>query len=175
MQIFGPICGSSWAFKEPFSCRWNLSTKPFAAGWCAVVRMRVVPKSLVNSATSRVSNLRPRSLVIVSGAPNTAIHPSTKALGIVSAAMSAIGIASGHVVFRSTEVSKYMLPYEGSNGPTRSMCTCENRASGVLKVPKKKRSDSALCNAYDWVRQSVNGVEHGSPMILWNERTCETV
>ena len=68
------------------------------------------------------------------GTPNLATQPATNALATVSAVMSAIGIASGQRVKRSTHVSKYVKPFEGGNGPTISRCIWSNRASGVAKM-----------------------------------------
>ena len=108
----------------------------FAAGWLDVVRTRVVPNSLVSSANRWDLNCRQRSVVIVSGDPNTDIHLSTNARATVSADWSGIGMASGQQVYRSTQVNRYTLPLDGESGPTRSICTCAKRASGALKVPR---------------------------------------
>ena len=80
------------------------------------------------------SNCRPRSVVTVDGVPNLAIHVWTNARATVSAVLSAIGMASGHRVKRSTQVRIYGQPLEGGRGPTRSMCTLSNLESGVAKV-----------------------------------------
>ena len=68
--------------------------------------------------------------------PKREIQLFTKAMAIVSAVMSIMGMASGHRLYLSIQVSRYEKPFEGGKGPTKSMCTCSNRASGVAKVPK---------------------------------------
>ena len=73
--------------------------------------------------------------MIVEGAPKRDTHCEMNAWATVSADMSGIGIASGHLVKRSTHVRRYVLPFEGGRGPTRSMWTWSNLASGVAKVP----------------------------------------
>ena len=58
---------------------------------------------------------------MVDGTPKWAIQPLTKAHATVSAVISAIGIASGHLVKWSIQVSKYVLPFNTGRGPTISM------------------------------------------------------
>ena len=89
--------GLGWAFRDAFNCQWNRSISPFVIGWYDVVRVRIEPKSCISFLHSTDSNWRPRSVVAVDGVPNLDIHPLTNALATVSALMSNIGMASGHL------------------------------------------------------------------------------
>ena len=101
-QLFGSPC----AFKDALSWRWNLSMIPFAAGWYAVVRVRVLPRREVNSWKRWDSNCRPLSVEIVDGVPYRDIQLWTKALATVSAVISWIGMASTHLLKRSIQVRR---------------------------------------------------------------------
>ena len=85
--------------------------------------MHLLPSNLVSILKRVDSNCHPLSVVIIDGAQNTATHLETKALAMVSADMSGVGIASGHLVKQSTHVSRYVLPPDGGKGSTKSMCT----------------------------------------------------
>ena len=100
--------GLGWAFRDAFNCPWNRSISPFVIGWYDVVRVRLEPKSCISFLHSTDSNWRPRSVVAVDGVPNLDIHPLTNALATVSAVMSTIGMASGHLVNRSMQVRMYV-------------------------------------------------------------------
>ena len=52
------------------------------------------------------SNWRPRSVEMVDGTPNLAIHPEANVKATVSAVMSGMGSASGQRVKRSMQVSR---------------------------------------------------------------------
>ena len=68
--------------------------------------------------------------------PSSIRSYDVRVLAIVSAETSGRGNASGHLVYLSTQVSRYVVFCEGGSGPTMSMCTCLKRASGVWKVPR---------------------------------------
>ncbi len=71
----------------------------------------------------------------VLGVPKRDIHDVMNACATVSAVQSAIGVASGQRVKRSTHVRRYVHPRDEGRGPTRSICTWSNRESGVENVP----------------------------------------
>ena len=79
---------------------------PFAAGWYAVVLVRIDPRRWVISLQRADSNWAPRSVVIVDGMPNREIHPLRNAWAVVLAVMSDIGNASGQRVKWSTQVNR---------------------------------------------------------------------
>ena len=66
--------------------------------------------------------------MIVKGIPYLATHDPRNVRTMVSAVVSTIGIASGHLVVLSTIVSRYLNPRSDGKGPTTSTCTCENRS-----------------------------------------------
>ncbi len=101
-----------------------------------MVLSRVVPSICMSCDHSRDSNWRPLSVVTVEGTPNLEILPLMNSCATVSAVMSEMAKASGQRVKRSTQVSMYVQPLEGGRGPTRSMCTPSNLASGVSNVEK---------------------------------------
>lgn len=68
---------------------------------------------------------------MISGAPNLAIQVVKKHVAIVSADVSVIGVASGHLVYLSIIVRQYLLPFTTGNGPTMSRCMCWKRSSGT--------------------------------------------
>lgn len=70
------------------------------------------------------SNWVPLSVVITARDPYWAIHVLKNACMIVSAEISGIGVASGHLVNRSIIVRQYLLPWDGWSGPTISMYMC---------------------------------------------------
>ncbi len=105
--------GCGWALRAAFNCLWNRSTRLF--GWCAVVWMRFELRRCMRSSQSANSNWHPQSVVIVEGVPNRDIHPWTNTRATTSAIMSAMGMASGHLVKRSMHVSKYVYPREDGN------------------------------------------------------------
>ena len=90
------------------SCWWDRSTRLLELGWYAVVRMRFKPNICISSFQGYESNWRPLSVEKVEGTPKRAIQQLTKAQAIVSAVISVIGMASGHYVNRSTQVSIYL-------------------------------------------------------------------
>ena len=57
-----------------------------------------------------------------------------KAWATVSAVMSKIGMASGHLVNQLIQVSKWTYPLEGGGGPTMLMCILVNLTLGVLNI-----------------------------------------
>ena len=71
----------------------------------------------------------------VVGTLNHAIQPRRKAWATVSVEVSDSGMTSGQRVKRSTHVSKCVLPFAGGRGPTMSICTWLNLASGGEKEP----------------------------------------
>ena len=73
-------------------------------------------------------------MVTVDGVPKRETQVWTKARATVSAVLSVMGTASGQRVKQSTQVSRYVKPFEVGRGPTRSMCTLLQRESGVMKV-----------------------------------------
>ena len=66
-------------------------------------------------------NWGPLSLVITARTPNLEIHVE----------IPARGIASGHLVYLSMHVNRYVKPCEEGKGPTRSTCTCANLLKGT--------------------------------------------
>jgi hypothetical protein len=70
----------------------------------------------------------------VCGQPKRDIQPD-KARATVSAVISGMGMASGHLVKRSTAVRHYVKPDEGGRGPMRAMWACRKRPVGGVKFP----------------------------------------
>ena len=95
----------------------------------------MLPSMSVSALNRADSNCLPLSVVIVDGAPKRATQCVTNEMATVSAEMSGIGMASGHRVNRSMTVKRYDCPLEGGRGPTMSMWTWSNLASGVANVP----------------------------------------
>ena len=81
---------------------------------------------------------------MLEGQPKRVIQPLNKARLTVSAVISSIGITSGHFVNLSMIVRQYIFPSDGGKGPIKSMCKCENLASGVANVPKGVLVDVVL-------------------------------
>ena len=79
-------------------------------------------------------NCEPLSVVISSGMPKEAIMPWVKASMTEEVVMSTMGIAIGHLVNRSTAVSKYRKPFERGN-VSISTFQCWNRLGGTEKSP----------------------------------------
>ena len=71
-------------------------------------------------------NWAPLSLLIIAGTLNPEIHPWNKAEAHSVAEIPARGKASGQRVDLSTQVNRYVKPWEGGRGATRSTWTCEN-------------------------------------------------
>ena len=67
------------------------------------------------------TRLHDRWCMIIDGTPNAATHRVTNARATVSVVMSGREMASGQRVKRSMQVSVYVCPLDGGNGPTRSM------------------------------------------------------
>ena len=116
---------SPWpnATRLSFKRRCSLSTIPFDSGWYAVVMQCRIPQFFRSCVKICEENWLPRSVVMTSGTPYTEIQPWVKASTTVSAFMSGIGIATGHLVKRSTTVSKWLNPFDGGI-ETRSRCRC---------------------------------------------------
>ena len=66
------------------------------------------------------TNWGPRSEVRWAGTPKREIQWVMRASAQSEAVMEVMGMASGHLVVRSTTVNKYSAPAEGGKGPTRS-------------------------------------------------------
>ena len=98
--------------------------------------MRFKPNNCIGSFHRNESNWRPLSVEIVEWTPKCAIQLLTKAWATVFALISVIRMTSGYHVNWAIQVSRYVNPLEGESGPTMSMCTISNRASGVAKVDK---------------------------------------
>jgi hypothetical protein len=111
------------------------STRPFAAGWKAVVRDSWIPHMLAREWKSCDSNCRPWSVVKVCGHPKRVIHPDTKARDTVTAVISGRGMSSGQRVMRSTAVRQYLKPPDIGSGPRMSTWTCWNGDVGEVKCP----------------------------------------
>ena len=79
-------------------------------------------------------NCEPLSVVMTSGTPCWAIHPWFRASMTVSAAMSLIGKAAGHLEWRSTTVNRCEKPFDAGI-VTKSACMCEKRFAGTMKSP----------------------------------------
>ena len=120
------------AFRASFSLLWNLSTSPLLCGWYAVVMICCMPRVLQRHFHTAPENCDPRSVVMVPGTPKRATQCAVKLSAQFSAVMSERGTASGHLVVRSTMVSKYLLPLAATGrGPTISTWTCENLPPGT--------------------------------------------
>ena len=126
--------GSVRTLSAAFSCRWNRSTRPLELGGYDIVRTRFESNSRISSFHRHESNRRPLSVEMVEGTPKRDIQLLTKARATVSAVISVIGMALGHHVNRSMQVSMYLNSLEGGSGPTMSICIMSNRASEVAKV-----------------------------------------
>ena len=92
------------SLEEAFSCRWNRSTR--ALDLDGTLWYRYILNLINISWFQSWNQLAPLSVEIVEGTPNRPIQLPTKALATVSAVMSVIGMASGHRVNRSTQVSR---------------------------------------------------------------------
>jgi hypothetical protein len=68
------------------------------------------------------------------GQPKRDIQPDKKARATVSAVISGMGMASDHLVKRSTAVKQYVKPDEVGRGPMRSMWMCRKRPVGGVKL-----------------------------------------
>ena len=79
-----------------------------------------MPSSLVTLDQTSDVNCGPRSLVTVVGTPNRAIQPDMNARARETAEVSEMGMASGHLVNLSMMVKRYVNPWEGGRGPTKS-------------------------------------------------------
>ena len=93
---------------------------PLDEGWYAVVVMCLQPSSLVNSRNKVDWNWLPRSVVMVDGTPNVAIQCWSSTFAIFSAEVSEMGTATGQRVKLSATVNKWVGPFDGGSGPTRS-------------------------------------------------------
>jgi hypothetical protein len=111
------------------------STRPFAAGWKAVMRERCIPHMLARAWKRWDSNCRSWSVVMVCGHPKRAIHPDSRARAAVSTVISVMGMASGQHVKWCTAVRQYLKPSDVGSGPTMSTCTCWKRDVGREKLP----------------------------------------
>ena len=114
-----------------FNDRWKRSTKPLACRWYAVVVLALIPNWANVFFHNSDVNWAPLSVVTVSGIPKRATQLSMNACKTVSAVVSGIGTTSGHLVVRSTMVSRYLNPRSTAKGPTRLMCTCSKRVVGT--------------------------------------------
>jgi hypothetical protein len=65
-------------------------------------------------------NWAPLSDVMVAGTSNLETQPAKRALGQSMAVMNRSGMASGHLDVLSITVNRYVWPWEGGSGPTRS-------------------------------------------------------
>jgi len=81
--------------------RCHCSIMPLACGWYAVVRVLWLSMSLTIASNINDSNWVSLSVVMILGAPNRVIHVLENALVTVSADVSGIGAASGHLVVLS--------------------------------------------------------------------------
>ena len=70
------------------------------------MRARLDPRSVMSAFHNWDSNCRPRSVTIVEGMPKREIQPPRKARATASAVIQVRGMASGHLVKRSTQVSR---------------------------------------------------------------------
>ena len=68
-------------------------------------------------------NWAPLSLVIWSGTPKRDTQLYNNAAHRDGVEVSERGMASGHLLNRSTIVNRWVQPREKGNGPTRSICT----------------------------------------------------
>ena len=97
---------------------------PLAWGWYAVVVAHLVPKVFMVLRQRLEVNCFPLSVVTVSGAPKLATQVERKALTQSVAVIPDMGVATGHLVKRSTAVRTYFMPFEAGSGPTMSTWTC---------------------------------------------------
>ena len=88
------------------SWRWNCSTSPLAAGWYAMVRIRVEPRRHMSCCHRSDSNWLPWSVVMDVDTPKRAIQLVRKACATDVAVMSVNGTTSGQRVKRSTQVKR---------------------------------------------------------------------
>ena len=78
------------------------------------------------------TNWGPRSEVRWAGTPKREIQWVMRASAQSEAVMEVMGMASGHLVVRSTTVNKYSAPAEGGKGPTRNGLHWGLRMAGDL-------------------------------------------
>ena len=64
------------------------------------------------------------------GTPKREIQWMMRGLAQLEVAVEAMGMASGHLVVRSTMVNRYSAPAEGGKGPTRSTWRWLNLLAG---------------------------------------------
>lgn len=134
--------------------RCHRSIIPLDCGWYAVVQILRLPISFVMASNIADSNCAPLSVVISLGTPNHVIHVLKNAFVTVSAEMSVIGVAFGHLVVLSIIVKQYLSPLEFGNGPTMSMCTCRNLSSGT-----------GICSGVLWLCLWIFAFRHGKHVL----------
>ena len=105
--------------------------------WCVLI-----PRCSLSTFQISDVNWAPLSDVRCNGTPNLAIQFNNKALAHVSVKVSVMGIASGHLVKRSTIVKRYRNPCDSGSGPTMSTFMCSKRDRGTSKIS---------CGALTWV------------------------
>ena len=109
-------------------------------------------------------------MVTVDGVPNRETQVWTKARATVSAVLSMMGTASGQRVKRSTQVSRYVKPFEVGRGPTRSKCTLTKRESGMMKVAVGAVVWRWILER--WHRRHVRAYFRTSELILGQTKWC---
>ena len=87
--------------------------------------MHLQPSSSINRCCSADPNWCPWSVVMEDGTPNLNIQQLIKVWATVSAVMSTIGMASGHLVILSIQ-SVNELSSRRLKGPTILMCILAN-------------------------------------------------
>ena len=93
------------------------------------MRIRLFPKSFINSQNKLDSNCRPLSVVMTAGTSKRDTQPAMNVFAVVTASILIIGRTSHQREKRSKHVNKYAYPSQGDKGPVMSMCTCSNRSS----------------------------------------------
>ena len=120
----------SLAFRLAFSWRWKRSTSPLHCGWKDVVLLILILSSDDSSFQRLDMNCFPLYDVIYNGIPNRDIHV-IRALVQSSAVWSFMGMASGHRVYLSMIVNKYLFSLDVGMGPTISTWMLVKRCDGV--------------------------------------------
>ena len=120
----------SLAFRLAFSWQWKRSTSPLHFGWKEVVLLILILSSDDSSFQRLDINCLPLSDVIPNGIPNRDIHV-IRALVQSSAVWSFMGMASGHHVYLSMIVNKYLFSLHDGRGPTMSTWMLVKRCDGV--------------------------------------------
>ena len=112
-----------------FRVELNLSTMPSDSGWYGVILIPFTPISLCSSCMRRLTKFVPQSVRISSGVP-TQVKSTNNSSAMVWLSVFHRGIASGHLVAKSTTTKMCLCPpFVLGRGPTMSIPILANGTS----------------------------------------------